>query len=373
MFEIEMLPANEGDALWIEYGENPVRRVLIDCGRKTAYRAVADRLGDDLELTLELFVLTHVDADHIAGAVPLLQDGRFGPERVKDVWFNGWRNLNGLHIDFDGDMPGTLGARQGEYFGALLRDRGYPWNEAFGGHAVVIEAVGDLPRIELEGDLVLTLLGPSQDKLTDMRDRWEEDLAGGDPDKHLEPGDFERALELLGRDSSQGPDVLSGGHEGPIVVSELIEFPFDADESEPNGSSITLLAEHDDKAVLFAADAHAPQLATSIRRLLQARDLETLPLDAFKMSHHGSARNNSFELLELLDCERYLISTNGSRHHHPDPAALARVLDVNENGVEFHFNYDSEETQAWNEEDLKDRYGYQPFYPQGEGRLRVSL
>ena len=69
MFTIEMLPADEGDALWIEYGSAPVRRILIDCGRKTAYRNIAERVGADPDLRLELFVLTHVDADHIAGAV----------------------------------------------------------------------------------------------------------------------------------------------------------------------------------------------------------------------------------------------------------------------------------------------------------------
>ena len=110
MFTIEMLPADEGDSLWVEYGSDPVRRILIDCGRKTAYRSIVERVGDDPDLAFELVVLTHVDADHIAGAVPLLQDARFGAERVRDVWFNGWRHLNGLHRDYEGDIPDTLGA-----------------------------------------------------------------------------------------------------------------------------------------------------------------------------------------------------------------------------------------------------------------------
>ena len=46
MFTIEMLHANEGDALWIEYGPDggDVHRVLIDCGRKSAYREVRKRI-----------------------------------------------------------------------------------------------------------------------------------------------------------------------------------------------------------------------------------------------------------------------------------------------------------------------------------------
>ena len=125
--------------------------------------------------------------------------------------------------------------------------------------------------------------------------------------------------------------------------------------------------------MLFAGDAHAPQLEASVRHLLEARGLETLHLDALKMSHHGSARNNSPELLELLDCPRYLVSTNGSRHHHPDPEAVARVLDLYENGVEFHFNYESDETLPWADESLKTQHHYDTFYPEGEAGRKVPL
>lgn len=373
MFTIEMLPADEGDALWIEYGSDPVRRILIDCGRKTAYRVIGKRLADDPNLAFELFVLTHIDADHIAGAVPLLQDARFGPERVKDVWFNGWRHLNGLHRDYEGEIPDTLSARQGEYFGALLRDRDYPWNNSFDGYAVVVDDEGPLPTLELEGGMTLTLLAPSWDKLHEMRSRWEDDLQSDDPDKHLDPGDYEHALELLGRDSRQRPDVLGRRHEGPIVVSELVELPFDPDHSEPNGSSIAFLAEFDNRSVLFGGDAHAPQLQDSLERLLAARGLNTLKVDAFKMSHHGSARNNSSALLELIDCRRYLISTSGSRHHHPDPAALARVLDLYDEGVELCFNYRSEETALWADPQLQRRHRYKAFYPDEDGYLEVTI
>ncbi len=373
MLTIEMLPADEGDALWIEYGSNPVRCMLVDCGRKTAYREIIDRLTAKPDLALELLVLTHVDSDHISGAVPLLQDARFGAQRVKDIWFNGWRHLNGLHIDCEQDIPGTLGAKQGEYFGALLRDGDYPWNRAFGGYAAVVGDDEQLPALELEGGMKLTLLAPDKERLREMRDRWEDDLKSSDPDKHLDPGDYERALELLGRDSRSRPDVLGRGHEGPIIVSDLIELPFDPDLSEPNGSSIAFLAEFNDRAILFAGDAHASLLEDSLKRLLAERGIDILKLDAFKMSHHGSARNNSSTLLELIDCPRYLISTNGSRHHHPDPAALARVLDLYDGGVEFYFNYRSEETDPWSDEQLKRRHRYKTFYPDDEGYRKVEI
>jgi len=67
-----MLPADNGDCLWIEYGDpSSPRRILIDCGAVSAARTVASRIesiGAPSKRVFELFVLTHIDADHINGA-----------------------------------------------------------------------------------------------------------------------------------------------------------------------------------------------------------------------------------------------------------------------------------------------------------------
>ncbi len=373
-FTVEMLSANEGDALWIEYGHDPVRRILIDCGRTTAYDQVAKRLDADPELSFELLVLTHVDADHIHGAVRLLQDGRFGPDRVGDIWFNGWRHLNGLHWDPDANRPRTMGARQGEYFAAVIRDRLFPWNRSFDGMPVVIaDGEDELPVVHLDGDMTITLLGPTTEKLELMRGRWEDDL--DKPSRNpIEPGDWERALDVLRDDRRHAPRVptLGDGVPDELDIEQLADVPFDPDDSEPNGSSISFLAEHAGTSVLFAGDSHAPQLQESIARLCRMRNVERLDVDALKMSHHGSARNNSYELLEMLNCSRFLVSTNGSGHHHPDPEALARIVSIRD-GVEFSFNYRSEETELWDDPALRKEYGYTTRYPADGSGLAVDI
>lgn len=365
MFRITMLPANEGDAIWVEYGTRPTRHVLIDCGRKTAYRAVTKRLDASPRLKFELFVLTHVDADHISGAVPLLRDRRFDKNRVGDVWFNGWRHLHGKHKDFQG--PGLLGALQGEFFGAMLRDKEFAWNEAFDGGPAMVKARGKLPEIKLAGGMKLTLLGPTKDKLEGMQKKWREGL----PDD-LKPGDFVAALDQLeNKDRRHLPDLLSGpAPSGPIHVESLARKSFKKDRSKPNGSSISFLAEYKNRAVLFAGDAHAPQLVTSIKRLLRQRRQKTLAIDALKMSHHGSKKNNSTELFDLLDCPCYLVSTNGKQHDHPDREALARVLNLYESGVELYFNFKTKQTRPWAA--LREKYGFETFYG-SRGELALDL
>ena len=136
---------------------------------------------------------------------------------------------------------------------------------------------------------------------------------------------------------------------------------------------IAFLAEVGDKAVLFSGDAHAPTLESSIRRLLADRGEEVLRLDAYKMSHHGSAYNNSLELAQMIDCQLYLVSTNGSRHHHPDHKALARMIWAQDTDITFAFNYRSDESCIWNDDGLKRKFGYKTVYSEDDSGLLVSL
>ena len=115
MLRIEMLPAGHGDALLLEYGEAAApHRVLIDAGPFYAYKGFAQRISDLAAsgLTFELFVITHIDTDHIDGAIKLLSAPPSGIV-LRDVWFNGWRHLLPERRERRGPV-------QGEMLSALL-------------------------------------------------------------------------------------------------------------------------------------------------------------------------------------------------------------------------------------------------------------
>lgn len=365
MFSIEMLLALEGDCLWIKYGDaDKPRLMVIDAGRKESYRALADRLAE-LTDPVELFVMTHIDDDHIFGAVPLFADDRIDEKTFKDVWYNGY-----THLDPDvarrPKSPDQLGAVTGEIFAALIQKHRYPWNEWFDkGATIVVPDTGTLPVIKLDGDMELTLLSPTWNSLTALKRFWEKELEENDD---LDPNDPDAALEIFGERKALQPDVLGG----IIDVDDLVELDFERDTKEPNGSSIAFLAEHDGHAVLFTGDAHPPVLEKSIKRLLQERGQHILHLDAVKVSHHGSRKNTSPELLKLLECRRFLISTNGSRHEHPDKEAIARIVHryhENNEPTELYFNYRSRYNQVWDDDDLRQEWNYRTHYPPTGTRL----
>lgn len=158
----------------------------------------------------------------------------------------------------------------------------------------------------------------------------------------------------------------------PLDV-EAFAKPGKTDTELPNGSSISLLVEHDGRRVLLAGDAHPDTLLRSIAPLAKAEG-GRLRVDLFKVSHHGSRGNVTRELVELLDCRRFAISTDGTRHGHPDPEAVARMLAFAPPGRrELLFNYASERTLPWGDADLANRWDCGCRYGDPQGFLEIDV
>lgn len=353
MFEIEMLPAREGDALWLRYGDpDAPRQILIDGGRAATYAEIKSRLADlpDDRRTFELFVITHVDRDHIEGALKLLEDDDLNLA-FKEIWFNGYDHL--LEVELE-----TFGAVQGERLTTALLRRKERWNTAFNGGAVKVDASRNLPVITLDGGMTLTLLSPDAEKLAKLEPKWlEECEAAG-----ILPGIEARRTEIEGLETF-------GGRPN---VEALLGRPLKPDNTLPNGSSIALLAEYDGIRALLGADAHLDRLTASLRALRP--DDGRLRLDAFKLPHHGSSGNVSEELLDLIECRRYLISTNSSYFQHPTAEAIARLLKFGGPDKTLYFNYDTDFTRLWDDTNLQQQFDYLTEYPPGSsGTLIVGV
>src|SRR4029450_3475520 len=103
------------------------------------------------------------------------------------------------------------------------------------------------------------------------------------------------------------------------------------------------------------------------------RRLDRLPVDALKVSHHGSHGNTSPALLELVDCRKYLISTNGQKFHPPHRPTISRLVTFGGPRVELLFNYAGKDNDVWARPDLQERYRYSTTYPETTEGLVVRL
>lgn len=357
MLRLEMLPAAHGDALWLEYGDaGDVNRVLIDGGPASCYESLRWRILalPRAERHFELLVITHVDADHIEGVIKLLQDDELGC-RFDDIWFNDWKQIDGLP-DLP-EIPPNLGPVQGEFLGALIETlENQGWNAAFGGEAIHVPP-GDalLPEHTTPAGLKLTVLSPTRQNLEALRRDWDRAVA----EAGFTPGNREQALEQLRRQKRLGPprqDRL-GDESRP---SEL-------DKSTNNGSSIALLVEFDGKRLLLAGDAYAPELRQSLQRWMSENDQRRVEIEAFKLPHHGSTNNITPQLLEVLKCKHYMISTSGAIFRHPDAETIDLILE-NHNArgkPRLHFNYNTDNTRAWADVSDQAVRKYLAYYPTG--------
>lgn len=364
MFRIDLLPAEFGDAIWIEYGEAAApRRILIDCGTAAVFPRLRERILALPEGArhFELFVVTHVDADHIGGALKLLAAREQLGITFGEIWFNGF-----VHLSPGGVVPRAaddqvLGPLQGEALTEMIVAHGAArWNAVVGGGALVVPDTGPLtPLLTLPGGMQLTLLSPGQGQLDKLKPVW--DAA------------CRKAGIVPGAATAADAAALGEAGEAPSDdfklntpdLRQLAASAFKPDQARPNGSSIALLAEYDGRRVLLGADAFAPVLVEALARL-PGRPAGRLPLDAVKMPHHGSRSNTSLELVKAVQCPHWLVSTNGKQFQHPDDEALARAIIGSGPGVTLHFNYRSEFNQLWASPALQKTHGFTALYPATE-------
>ena len=355
MFTIHMLDAAHGDCLWVEYGDPArPRRILIDTGPAATYTGslkarIAEVVAAEGECVFELFVVTHIDDDHIGGALRFLDEMAVNRVRIREVWFNGYHHLSNA-------TPDVLGAMQGEQLTELIRRSGVPWNRRFRHRAVMVPEDGPLKTVTVAG-MALTVLSPSLERLQALEPVWEKTIraAGLVPGKALRSRATVLAKGFLGDD-----------------VEDLAATRFREDRTLPNGSSIAFLAEFEGTRVLFAADAHPGVLLQSLARAPFKGAAQ--PVDAFKLSHHGSAKNTSLDLLAAFPSTRYLVSTTGARFEHPDPPAIARVVTAAQGReATLYFNCESDFNRSWRHGPRQRRYGYDTEYGQPGQGLLVQL
>jgi beta-lactamase superfamily II metal-dependent hydrolase len=347
MYKIHLLPAAFGDAILIIYGNSTAPKyILIDGGPVNnfnefyrALKAVAPQLKE-----LELLVVTHIDIDHIDGIVKLLNQSNSGIT-VKQIWFNGRKQL--VEAAKRSDLLGSL---QGEYITQLIEDHNLPHNIDFENGMVVIEDISNLPVVDLADGMRIIILAPQLKHLAKLLPKWDEEL-----DKRKDEPDLrndKRYADLLGNWIEDAADSMES-----------------SDSSLPNKSSISFLASYKGKSCLFAGDTPGKLLAEGIDALLSQNNSEVLNVDAWKLAHHGSKASTNSTVIKKVKASHILISTNGARFKHPDVGPLARIVHGNdrENPLQLHFNYDTEFTNIWADEEMIDKYGYKVHYGDENG------
>ena len=303
---IEALPARLGDCLLVECRRSgePPWRMLVDGGPSDTWPLLEARLNrlPKTSTAIDVAVVTHVDSDHIGGFIPFVQSD-FAREQVRDFWFNGRQHLtastprassrarpSGRCSPVRRTAPRCPGTRLSPGARSMTTETGL----------VEIDVPNDGPRI--------TVLSPDPKRLDALAKKWSATLKEA----------------RLGTRAVGGPDVPTP--VGDLDLDALAAERSPKDDSVPNGSSIGLLLEHRGRSVVLAGDGFGEVLANGLKAVAAARGRDTLPVDVFKLPHHGSRGNVLETMLAVAPAEHYVFSTNGDTFHHPDDAAVARTV-----------------------------------------------
>lgn len=366
MTNITMYPARNGDSFLITHDGKDPAAVLVDGGYTSTFR---DHLRPDLEKLaergrcLDLVVATHIDGDHISGLVDFLRlNGSAALPRiipVRNVWHNSLRSLtsrSGPAAMSAGDQdllveilrrgypqptvgpPGDqqIGASQGSSLASILLAGGYAWNGRDGSTAI---ASSPQQTHHVTQSAKITLLGPPPSRLQALSGWWFSELRKlGFASAIGSETTFDDAFEFLTAFGDLRAKTAATEISGKIQIDRELVDSHLPDDSVSNGSSISFILHVGSRRLLFLGDCWAQDAEQSLRPMRRGR--ARLMFDAIKISHHGSLRSTSQELLELVDSPVYVVSTNGERHYHPDFVVLKAIVDRPSDFVRIiYFNY----------------------------------
>ncbi|RHQ81700.1 MBL fold metallo-hydrolase [Coprobacillus sp. AF21-8LB] len=312
MIIIKVLKAHRGDCIFLSYGKEKNYNILIDGGEgKAGYRQLNSQI-DKLKLMnekIDLLVLTHFDSDHIAGIIRLFSKGDFDYSIVKKIWFNfGTKLDNYLQIKSKlkdiclEDNSSKISWRQGKKLEEKLYDEGIEY-----------EIITKLYTCSIN-DATITVLSPSKEVLKRLADE-------GLEEKNIKSSEI----------SSKNDYIYS--------MEDLLQRNEKSDISLSNKSSIAFLFSFNSYSILFLADSDPQEIIDSLKKLGYSKE-NRLKIDFCKISHHASKHNTSNELIQIIDCKNYIISTQMTSQGRPSKECLTRIICNSKKELNFYCNYE---------------------------------
>lgn len=330
MLSIEYVPMCYYDAIIIGFdGDDGIRHnIIIDGGDyKSLKFCYADRLKGKLQSifeageTIDLWIISHIDDDHIGGLVNFINDKDFfsaNCDKLKCVWMN-----YGGKGDYNVQKTGAIGYNQGKELRDLLLESG-------------VDLMGDVMeglKYEMAGAL-LTVIAPDKPAMEQYKKWWSQ-------------------KEFLDAVSTSTGQIAAKECDYDSAFSDFNENNYNEDSSITNRSSIAMVLTYHNKNYLFSADSGSSILKEGLISQGFLQNGKAF-LALMHMPHHGSCRNTSKELLDIIDCGKYIITGNGrNKYNLPDKETIARLLKSNTGTMVIYFpNYTEAIKNIFVNEDL---------------------
>jgi len=361
--KLTVFQAGKGDCLLLQ--ANDGTNILVDGGVRDAYRThVAPALGalEQSGAVLDLVYLSHIDDDHIAGILQLMDDlvawrvydfqqqsgnttfkqpKQPRPPTVKNLWHNPFHEAISKNTGPIEDMLATragvleLGTAQWAKTQAQLQRElatsvaegielsrrvrpeqlNIKVNGPFAGKLAFAHP-GAQP-ITL-GSLTITVVGPFPEDLAVLRKEWNTWL----DDNQDQLDDLRRSLD---RDAEHLHASEFEQLRGWLTLATT-KLGDRSKVTAPNLASLMLLVEEDAKSVLLTGDGHHADILKGLALAGKLSAAGGVHLDVLKVQHHGSENNLDEAFARKVTADHYIFCADGE-HDNPDTRVVRALLD----------------------------------------------
>jgi beta-lactamase superfamily II metal-dependent hydrolase len=356
--KLTVFQSDKGDCLLLTSADQ--KCILVDGGMSSSYtRHVAPSLSR-LE-ALDLVYLSHIDQDHIAGILNLMDnvvawrvhDMQLAsgnthhpkpkvprPPEVRAIWHNAFHEQIGDNAGPVADMLAAtstaLSAANTTAIKELAiahqslatsvaeairlsrrvgdRQLGIPLNQEFGGKLMFVK--DGQPILEL-GSLTIHVIGPFEEDLRNLRRDWNDWLRKN-----------RARLEDIRRKARKDEESL-GLSEADRLVRSTISLAESLgrrkEVTPPNLASLMLFVEEEDKTLLLTGDGHADDILKGLETQGKLDGAGRIHVNALKVQHHGSEHNIHRDFCDRVTADHYVFCGNGE-HKNPDPQVVELIV-----------------------------------------------
>jgi len=347
LINIDFLDAGCADAIHINFigSDNKPHNILIDGGSEKGnlyekgLRKRIDEIVNIKKEIIDIWIITHIDDDHIGGILRLLKDAKL-LEAVDLSQTTFWFNYSNWDYDSGIRTNNLKNVKQGITLRNYLIE-----------NSNIKESVTNSDIIDLWGAKAI-ILSPDNKKYNALLKVWK--------NEEIKIRESETSSLKTNRKNDYNKKIED------FDISKEVK-----DTSVENGSSISFILQFNTESILFSADSHSDTLTCSINRICKDQKLK---LKYMQIPHHGSRYNISNSLLKIIDCEDYIISADGfNRSNLPNKETFIKVLHANPDKIiNFHITQKNELTRNIFKVD-KDSQINLKFPDQGKNHLHFTI
>lgn len=354
--KLTVFQSDKGDCILITSKDE--KNILADGGMTSSYvkfvKPALSRLHKRKK-KIDLAYVSHIDQDHIAGILKLMDNivdwkihkyqvangntnhkrpDPHEPPEVKKIWHNSFHEQVGKNA---GPIEEMLAAnssllslqkpkwaqQMAEKCGDLATSMteaaklsrrigqgqlNIPLNPEYNGGLMYVADPTD--RIKI-GKLNITVIGPCEDDLKNLRKEW---------NKWLRSQKGRRAIRKIREDAREDEERLNWSEFDRLIMPILIQADELGDRDKvtpPNLASLMLLVEEDSKTVLMTGDGHADDILWGLENTGNLNSNGNMHVNVLKVQHHGSEHNTHREFCKRVTADHYIFCGNGA-HENPN-------------------------------------------------------